>query len=207
MPAVLTDLAKRLPIDVGQARLKHRTKGKQIALSLIGEGEGHAPLLDLGCRDGYYSEYFARRGYAVTSVDLDCGAYGKCRPMDANDPFPFPDDSFDIVWCSEVIEHVRDPEATLGEIRRVLRPSGRAILTTPNSSFWPYRLLSPFGIHPRELQNDDHKHFFSVRDIQSFAPAGDVLGYFPYLLVKYTIRRLANILSPTFVFVITKRHA
>src|SRR3989344_7758353 len=115
----LVDIVKRLPIDVGQARLKHRTAGKRIALALVGEGNGAIPLLDLGCRDGYYSKLFKSRGFKVTSVDLDCGAYALCQPMNADESFPFPDNFFEVVWCSEVIEHLADPQAALKEIRRV----------------------------------------------------------------------------------------
>lgn len=61
---------------------------------------------------------------------------------------PFPDASFDRVLSREVIEHVMDPAAMLGEIRRVLKPGGVAVVTTENeesfgptnfydSTFWP----------------------------------------------------------------------
>lgn len=45
---------------------------------------------------------------------------------------PFPDASFDIVLCVEGVEHVQNRHATLAEFRRVLKPGGRLLLTTPN---------------------------------------------------------------------------
>ena len=49
------------------------------------------------------------------------------------DPFPYPDDSFDVVLFCEILEHLlRDPVAVLHEVRRVLRPGGTLIMTTPN---------------------------------------------------------------------------
>jgi ubiquinone/menaquinone biosynthesis C-methylase UbiE len=47
-------------------------------------------------------------------------------------PLPFKDNSFDVVWASEVIEHVADTARWLSEVRRVLAPSGRLLVTTPS---------------------------------------------------------------------------
>ncbi|HSB01999.1 MAG TPA: class I SAM-dependent methyltransferase [Anaerolineales bacterium] len=51
---------------------------------------------------------------------------------------PFPDASFDCILLSEVIEHLTAPQISIAEARRVLRPGGRLLVTTPNyRSFWP----------------------------------------------------------------------
>ncbi len=51
------------------------------------------------------------------------------------DPFPYPDDTFDLVTWSEVIEHLTEnPVHTLAEIHRVLKPGGRLVISTPNAS-------------------------------------------------------------------------
>lgn len=44
---------------------------------------------------------------------------------------PFPDDSFDVIYCSHVLEHVPDDAAAMAELRRVLRPAGWGILQVP----------------------------------------------------------------------------
>lgn len=49
---------------------------------------------------------------------------------------PFPDASFDIVYSSNVLEHVRDPQATLSEAVRVLRPGGQLLIVVPNYGSW-----------------------------------------------------------------------
>ena len=61
---------------------------------------------------------------------------------------PFPDDTFEVVVCGEVIEHVIDTDTLLVEIHRVLAPHGRLILTTPNLAYAPNRLLLLLGIQP-----------------------------------------------------------
>jgi SAM-dependent methyltransferase len=45
---------------------------------------------------------------------------------------PFNDDEFDFVYCSEVLEHLRKPETLLKEVKRILKPKGYFLITTPN---------------------------------------------------------------------------
>ncbi|MFN3197628.1 MAG: class I SAM-dependent methyltransferase [Bradymonadia bacterium] len=193
------NLLKRIPIDLGQGAVAETTEGKQIALRLVPPGDGRA-VLDLGARAGHQSRWLASRGYTVTSVDVEPGFEG-CLVIDANQPLPFEDDSFDLIWSSEVIEHLADPAFSLSELRRVTRPGGSLILTTPNSYMWLFRMLSWVGLTPDKLQRDDHLHFFDLDDIRRLAPEAELYGYFPYMWVKRQIERpsLVGHLSPTFV--------
>jgi len=191
-------LLKRIPVDLGQGNLARTTKGKLIAQSLVPDGKGKRAL-DVGCRDGSYSEWLKGRGYRVVSLDLEPRYAGALR-FDANEPLPFPDGSFDLIWCSEVIEHLRDPAAVVREFRRVVRPGGRMILTTPNSRLWIYPLLRwVAGKTPKDVQNPGHLHFFSLEDIQRMFPRGRIWGFFPYLLLRLRMSRGIGRLSPTFV--------
>jgi SAM-dependent methyltransferase len=54
---------------------------------------------------------------------------------------PFPVDAFDLVLCENVLDHTRDPQGVLGEIRRVLRPGGALVLRM-NISPWPHQAAS-----------------------------------------------------------------
>jgi SAM-dependent methyltransferase len=190
-------LLKRLPIDLGQYEVRYTTKGKQILFSLVPDGHGKTAL-DLGCRDGYWSRKLSARGYKVVSVDLEPLDPSVIR-LDANERFPFSDESFDLVWCTEVIEHVKDPSFTLGEIHRLLRPDGLFLMTTPNSDFWLFRMFRLFGVTPAELQNEDHRQFFSFADMPKLMNACELFGYFFYVLFKKTITKDASLLSPTIV--------
>ncbi len=201
----LIALLKRIPVDFGMENLKYTTKGKEIALAFVGQGSAGATLLDVGCRDGYFSRLFEKRGFTVTSIDIEC-KWDKCSVVDANKPLPYPDNSFDRIWCSEVIEHLIDPAKTIAEFRRVLKPGGIAAITTPNSTFWLYSVLRLFGKTPKDVQNKTHIHFFGKSDLQPLSPADSMIyGFFPYLGPRFRISRGVGLLSPTFVFAIRKQ--
>lgn len=190
---------KRIPLDLGQGAVAETTEGKQIALRLVPDGHGRRAL-DVGCRDGKQSRWLAQRGYEVTSIDIEPNLPG-AQVVDANRALPFEDHSFDLIWCSEVIEHLADPAFSLAELVRITRPGGDLVLTTPNSYMWLFRLIAQVGLTPRRIQRDDHLHFFDLDDIQRLAPEAKLYGYFPWMWVKRTVRdaRWIGRLSPTFV--------
>ena len=193
----LVALLKKIPVDFGQYEVRHTTKGKLILLGLLEDGRGKKAL-DLGCREQYWTEKLKARGYEVVSVDLEPQNPSVLR-VDANDLLRFADETFDLVWCTEVIEHVVNPAFTLGEINRVLKPGGKLLLSTPNSAFWVFRMFRPFGKGPAEMQNDDHKQFFGYEDLRRLLPNATQYGYFPYLIYKRTLRSGFSLLSPTIV--------
>lgn len=188
---------KRVPVDLGQGMLRETTEGKRIALRRVPDGVGRTAL-DVGCRDGTQSEWLRSCGYDVTSVDIQA-CHAQCLVVDVNRGLPFDDGRFDMVWCTEVVEHLDSPSHFAREARRILKPGGRLLLTTPNSAFWFYPVARLFGKAPRDLQNSTHKHFFSERDVRELFPDAELLGFFPYFLIKCTIRRAIGLLSPTFV--------
>jgi SAM-dependent methyltransferase len=59
---------------------------------------------------------------------------------------PFEAESFDVVVCSEVLEHLFEPQLAAAEAFRVLRPQGRLIVTVPNAAYWRDRIDALFGI-------------------------------------------------------------
>lgn len=191
---------KRIPIDLGQGAVAETTEGKRIALRLVPPGRGREAL-DVGARAGHQTRWLQRRGYAVTPIDLASG-FPECQVVNVDEGLPYPDAAFDLVWCSEVLEHLRDPARALAEMRRVTRPGGRLVLTTPNSYAAIFRAAALVGLTPRRLQRRDHLHFFSGRDIGALAPDAEVYGYFPYAGPKLTLQHAVGLLSPTFVLLI-----
>jgi len=190
----MINFLKKLPIDLGQGNLRITTKGKLIALGIVQNGHGKTAL-DSGCREGMQSKWLEKKGYKVISTDIE-KIYEKCIIVDADKKLPFQDKSFDLIWCSEVIEHLRNPAFTVSEFRRILKMEGEMILTTPNSHSWIFL----FGLLAKKMQRKDHKHFFGMKDIRNLFPKAKIYGYFPYFgKIRYKISKGIGILSPTFV--------
>ena len=108
-------------------------------------------LLDLGCGAGRHAFESLRRGARVTAFDYDeaelkdvaamasametagdlgDGARSWVARGDAT-ALPFPDASFDRIIAAEVLEHISDDAAAIGELVRVLRPGGTMAVTVP----------------------------------------------------------------------------
>jgi SAM-dependent methyltransferase len=118
-----------------------------------------ATLLDVGAGDGRVSERFARLGFEVTAMDAAAENMDRLRARrltavqaDATAAFPFEDAQFDVVFAGEIIEHLFDAQAFARELRRVLRPSGKLVLTTPNLAHLPDRLALLLGKAPAQVQ-------------------------------------------------------
>jgi SAM-dependent methyltransferase len=97
--------------------------------------------LDLGCGAGEFTAVLADAGSEVVGVDVAEAALTRARSahpelefrrVPIEGPLPLDDAAFDLVWSSEVIEHVADTARWLSEVRRVLAPGGRLLLTTPS---------------------------------------------------------------------------
>lgn len=195
----LISLLKKLPIDLGQAEYKHKAAEKIIALSFVPKNGGGKVALDIGCRDGYWSEKIKELGYEVISIDIE-PKYKEAISCDVEKGLPFENGSFDLVWCTDVIEHLYEPSFLVSEINRVTKIGGSSIITTPNSAFWFYHLVKLWGWTPKKLQNDDHKQFFCLKDIKRITKDYKIYGYFPYLnFFFFKIKSLVGFLSPTFV--------
>jgi len=65
--------------------------------------------------------------------------------------------------------------------------------------------LKLFGLPPQKIQRKDHTYFFGIEDILALRPyKNNVYGFFPYFILKFRIKKMVNLLSPTFIFIIKK---
>jgi SAM-dependent methyltransferase len=118
-----------------------RQRELQVALRLFptARADRVAPrVLDIGAGTGVQALALQNSGFEVKAIDLADSPYADERVFPVADydgrRIPFEDDSFDVVFSSHVLEHVKDLDAFLVEIKRVLRPGGAAIHLIPTAS-------------------------------------------------------------------------
>lgn len=164
-------------------------------------------VLDLGCRYGALTEYYAE-GNDVTGVDIDREALEHAEARlgiqalwaDLDDPLAFMDATFDVVVIGEVLEHIREPQRLLDQAHRVLRPGGTLVGSTPNGFRLKNRLRFLAGHHPED--NPTHLHLFSPADIRAILTpfAEPQLRFVAGRLTRLHPRLFANVI----VFTATK---
>ncbi len=159
------ELWQRLPPDLVPPHLELR---RRFLLGNLNPGDR---TLDLGCGAGEFTAIMAELGAEPVGVDVAQAALERAverhpeldfrlTPIDG--PLPFEDNAFGLVWASEVIEHVADTARWLSEVRRVLVPGGRLLLTTPNHG----RLrVAVGGIERFSEPLGDHLHLYTRRSL------------------------------------------
>lgn len=159
-------------------------------IRLIGQGKN---VLKVGCRAGNLSQHYAPNN-RVTGVDVDRNALqlfaqrlnAPAHWVDVDsEPLPFPDNSFDVVVFSEVMEHVRFPQKALREIARVLRSDSKLVGSVPNAFRLRNRLRflagRPFEPDPSHLRSYSHELLrrelsTCFRDVEIHPVSGHLLG-------------------------------
>jgi 2-polyprenyl-3-methyl-5-hydroxy-6-metoxy-1,4-benzoquinol methylase len=129
-------------------------------------------LLDVGCGSGEWLIFMQELGWQAEGVDFDeCaleaatkkGLQVRCGALEQQD---FAIGSFDAVILNHVIEHVPDPEGTLSECWRILKPGGILVVCTPNGASLGHKL---FGKGWRGLEPPRHLHVLSGESMQRLA--------------------------------------
>ncbi len=154
------------------AALFFLTPGKRLWIDLdvrclpfVAEGT----LLDIGCGNGQWIAFMKTLGWDVSGIDFDKDAIDHCAKKNlkvrAGDLIEqhYPNNFFDAITLSHVIEHLPHPEATLKECYRILKPNGRIIVTTPNAESFG---LDFFKGYWRGLEPPRHLQVFSVSALQ-----------------------------------------
>lgn len=147
--------------------------------NLLGEGEERS-FLDIGCATGMLISHLQDQGWRTAGVEVcaPSAEYGiKERGVDIRictlEQAEFPDNSFQVVHCSHLIEHLTDPASFVNEVKRILKPGGYFIVTTPNTAgfqTWLFKEKWRSAIA-------DHMCLFSVKNLR-------------YLLSRYGFKDL-----------------
>lgn len=190
---------------------------RRILLTIMGLDPHVTRVLEVGCGGGLLSEEIAGLGFALTGIDPSEPSLATARahaarsglPIDyqmgSGEHIPFPDSAFPVVLCCDVLEHVRDLEATIGEIARVLAPGGVFLYDTINRTLpsklivikvaqeWPATRFVPPNLHdwhmfitPRELRAVLARHGLSNQETIGLRPGANPLRL---LSAAYRFRR------------------
>ena len=152
---------------------EHRHRAHAKLLAAVGTGKR---VLDVGCSSGYLARPLSDRGNTIVGLELDPDAARQaeavCERVLVGDvetmELPLEPASFDVVLCGDVVEHLRDPVATLARLRPFLRPGGCIVLSTPNVANWTIRLALLVGrwrYTERGILDRSHTHLFTRRTL------------------------------------------
>lgn len=124
----------------------------KIILKLIGNDK---KVLDIACYDGYIGKKVISNNNLVYGVDASEEAVKSsikngliAKVCDIEKGLPYGNRSFDLVLAGEIIEHIVDTDFLIDEIRRVLKPGGECVITTPNLTSLDRRLMFLFNLNP-----------------------------------------------------------
>lgn len=122
---------------------------------IVGEVGNGKTVLDIGCNEGHLGSFLIP-GNTVYGVDISPKALTLAKKQGLRatyhdierKPLPYKKNFFDIVIIGDVIEHVFDTDTLLREARRVLKPGGKIIVTTPNVASLGRRVMLLAGVSP-----------------------------------------------------------
>jgi 2-polyprenyl-6-hydroxyphenyl methylase/3-demethylubiquinone-9 3-methyltransferase len=177
--------------------------------------------LEVGCGGGILSEEIARMGFYVTGIDPSehslqiATSHAKASSLRINyekgigEALPCPDNSSDIVFCCDVLEHVRDVPKVVSEIFRVLKPGGIFCYDTLNRTFlsklvainisqvWKRWAFAPPNLHVWEMfiKPDELKSLLGQNNLEWKEHMGMELNVSFLQFLRYLRKRARGVLT------------
>jgi SAM-dependent methyltransferase len=146
---------------------------------LVGGVAPRQTILDVPAGNGLLAARLREEGHLVTCADIN-----REKPdyvfADFNKPLPFADAAFDVVICTEGIEHTLNPAAFVGELCRVARAGGCIVLSTPNlqSAYSRFQFMCCGWFHQFSPSYSRHLGPLELKDRGHISPMG-------YLQLRY----------------------
>lgn len=144
---------------IGLPHLGFRARARIIS-SFLSEAPRTARILDAGAGFGIYTLSLAQAGYSIDAVEIDNSRIAALAKASADVSFfkghiriihgsltslHLPSNFYDVIICSDVIEHIADHEAAIAELSRVLNLDGTLLLTVPYDSRHNCKIYKMFG--------------------------------------------------------------
>lgn len=122
--------------------------------------EKNLEVLEIGGRDGYQAELISKKGFKVTSIDIK-PIFPQFYPVQKGDitKLDFHENSFDIIFSSNMLQEIHSIDEALLEMKRVLKKDGIIIHIVPSSwwtlitNFWHYCFIPKYLIKSKKIQH------------------------------------------------------
>lgn len=162
---------------------------RRIAGAVLSGSSVNSKVLDIGCGDGRFINYLSRAGLESVGIEFSIEALKKAKERNlsvclADGHFlPFRDETFDIITCIEVLEHIFNYADVLAEMKRVCKKQGKMILVVPNFMRLVNRYLMVVGLYPDMPEHIHHFTFTSFKQTleQNGLKIEDLSGDFVYV--------------------------
>ncbi len=164
------------PECIREIRYEHFHRYALVADWIVG-----LEVLDAACGEGYGSHLLAAKAAKVTGIDVSSLAitHAQSRYAARNLEFvsvdccdtPFADRSFDCIISFETLEHLQDHQALLKEFRRLLKPTGFLIISTPDKAVYTDKMGNNNRFHVSELYKPEFETLLA-----GFFPVVQLLG-------------------------------
>ncbi len=164
------------PAPQSASRSRHVAERRlRYPLRLLGPLSSPPHLLDVGCSSGSLLAVAANVGFSVAGVersskaaqtaqragfDVFCGLLHEAH---------YPDMAFHVITLIELIEHVSDPARLMTECRRIVKPDGVIVITTPNADSWTARVMRERWENFSLTAMGGHISFFSPSSMRLLA--------------------------------------
>jgi len=132
-------------------------------------------ILDIGCGTGKITQLIKNKGYKVVGADVSAVAINKLKEKgiegivhNISSEMPIDDQSFDVVWTTDLLELLPDAYLFFHEVHRVLRPGGLFIYTAPNLGWYLFRMKNLLGKSSSDIMPPSHCRFWTKHGINYF---------------------------------------
>jgi 2-polyprenyl-3-methyl-5-hydroxy-6-metoxy-1,4-benzoquinol methylase len=142
-------------------------------------------VADIAGGAGIVSKWLGERGYDVSLVEFSDAAILSAKERGIKNIFqnkiegigslPFSDGYFNVVFFGDIIEHLFDPESALREIKRILKPEGRLVISCPNIAYWRFRWyylidgdFHRIDVAKQKPWEQEHIRFYSIKILKEF---------------------------------------